>query len=325
MRCRTLAPAVLLASILLARPAGAESTPEDRAAADALYAEAGRLMLAERWAEACPKLEASLRLDPGIGTTLRLGHCYEKTGRTASAWSLYNDAESMARKAQDKRAAEAAQRAQQMEPLLSRIVLDVAPENQAGGVEIRRDGRVIDPGAWASAVPIDPGEHTLEASGPGRLAWKATIRIEARPGKTSVQVPPLQPAPPSATPEGPRPYWGAQRIAGAAIGGAGLLGLAMGAAMGGLAIEKNNASKADCDPKDPRRCTQAGADLRLKAGRFADQATGAFIVGGVLAAAGITVFLTAPKGEDAKKTGQRFEVLPVIGSGTAGLGLRGVW
>jgi hypothetical protein len=59
--------APILASIasmlLLASPVRAQSA-EDRAAADALYAEAGELLKAERFAEACPKLETSQRLDP---------------------------------------------------------------------------------------------------------------------------------------------------------------------------------------------------------------------------------------------------------------------
>jgi hypothetical protein len=182
----------VLAALSMAPPARAQSSAEDRAAADALYEEAGKLMQAKRWAEACPKLEASLKLDPGIGTSLRLGFCYEQLGRTASAWSAYNDAEAMARKAGDKRADEAARHAKEVEHLLSRLQLDVAPENRGGGVEIRRDGKTIDPAAWASAIPIDPGTHVIEASGPGRQPWKMTVTIETKAGTTTIRIPVLE-------------------------------------------------------------------------------------------------------------------------------------
>jgi hypothetical protein len=290
---RALLPGLVLAALAVASPTLADSTPEDRAAADALYDEAGNLMKAERWGEACPKLEASLKLDAGIGTTLRLGYCYEKVGRTASAWTFYNDAESMARKAGDKRAAEAARHAKQIEPLLSRLVLDVAPENRTGGVEIRRDGKAIDAGAWSSAIPLDPGEHVIEASAVGRVAWRVTIRIEAKPGALNVRVPPLAPAPiePVAA-AAPAPFWNGQRLAGVTLGGVGVAGLIVGAAFGGLAIAKKNASNADghCDAKDT--CDATGLGLRADSMRAGNLSTGLFIAGGAFAAGGLIAFLT---------------------------------
>ena len=72
-----------LASV--AQPAQAQS---DSAAARALFAEGRNLMADERYAEACPKFEESLRLDHGMGTQFNLAHCWEKLGRTASAWSM---------------------------------------------------------------------------------------------------------------------------------------------------------------------------------------------------------------------------------------------
>src|SRR5262245_18728599 len=61
---------------------------DDSAAAQALFDQGRKLMESERWAEACPKLEESQRLDPAGGTLLHLALCREHEGRIATAWVL---------------------------------------------------------------------------------------------------------------------------------------------------------------------------------------------------------------------------------------------
>ena len=68
-----------------ALPAWAQPSAADKATAEALFDAALDLMRKGRNEEACPRLEQSHRIDPGIGTLLYLAECYEKTGRTASA------------------------------------------------------------------------------------------------------------------------------------------------------------------------------------------------------------------------------------------------
>jgi serine/threonine-protein kinase len=324
MRHRPLLLVPILAALAIATPARAQSAAEDRAAADALYEEAGNLMKAGRFVEACPKLEASQKLDPGIGTTLRLGYCYEHAGRTASAWSAYNDAEGMARKAGDKRADEAGKRAKQVEPLLSRLVLDVAPENRSGGTEIRRDGRAIDPAAWTSAIPVDPGTHTIEASGAGRLPWKTTITIDAKAGTQTVQVPALAIAPEAPRTEAAAPFWGPLRIAGVAVGSVGLIGVVVGAVFGARTMAKASESNAHCSGS-PALCDPTGLSLRSDAKALAKVADVGLIVGGAAAAAGVVVFLTAPAAKPAAAGRVRFEFVPVPANLGAGARILGAW
>src|SRR5260221_714184 len=81
-----------LLGVALALALGA-ATPRARAdggptePAKALFEEAIKLLDAGRTAEACPKLEESKQLDPRVGTEFELADCYERMGRTASAWS----------------------------------------------------------------------------------------------------------------------------------------------------------------------------------------------------------------------------------------------
>jgi len=299
--------------------------PVDVGRSRVLYDEAGKLMKAGRFAEACPKLEASQKLDPGIGTTLRLGYCMEKVGRSASAWSAYNDAVGMARKAGDKRAEEAAQQAKRIEPTLSRMVLDVAQENRGGGVEVRRDGKVIDAAAWSTALPVDPGPHIIEAQGPGKQSWRTTISIEAKPGTTTVQVPALQNAPPDATlSPSTASFWSTQRVAGTSVAGAGLVGLVVGAIFGARALSQNGDADAQCRPESRDLCNAKGVALHHDALTSAHLSTAALVIGGAALTAGVVLFATASR-EKASAASKRFEVYPLVGAGTGGLVLRVSW
>ena len=84
---RSLVGCLTATLLLLTSPVHAQRAAADKAAAEALFDEALELMQQKRYAEACPKLEQSQRVDAGIGTLLYLGECYEKLGRTASAWA----------------------------------------------------------------------------------------------------------------------------------------------------------------------------------------------------------------------------------------------
>src|SRR5580700_6879370 len=124
-RCLFGAAAVLLV-VMSARPAGAQATAQDQAVAQSLYDEAKKLMTANRWPDACPKLEESQRLDPTPVTEFYLADCYERAGRTASAWTTFLDLAAGEHKNGGTKEAErekvARDRAKALEPKLSQLV-----------------------------------------------------------------------------------------------------------------------------------------------------------------------------------------------------------
>ena len=77
-----------VALLLVVAPARAQApTSTDKVAAEALFEEGRRLVAAGSFVDACPKFADSQRLDPSPGTLLNLASCYEKLGRSATAWA----------------------------------------------------------------------------------------------------------------------------------------------------------------------------------------------------------------------------------------------
>lgn len=181
------------------------AAPSASAQARSLFREARRLMEKGRFAEACPKLQESLRIDPGMGTQFNLAHCWEQLGLTASAWGLFLDVAAAAESSgQRKRERAARQRAAALERKLSRLRIDVVAP--APGMKIVRAGEEVGEGAWNTDVPIDPGTYPIEASAPDKHPWAGEVLVE-KPGETaSIEVPPLQDlAPPVVEAPAPEP------------------------------------------------------------------------------------------------------------------------
>jgi hypothetical protein len=307
MKCRCrgwLLGTIALGATAAAAPAKADPPEaEVRATATALFDEARRLMAAGRVAEACPKLEESLRLSPGIGVLYNLGDCYEKTGRTAAAWRSFRDAAAQANAAeQAKRAAAAQERVRSLEPRLSRLAIEVP--SPAPDIRVTRDG--VDAGlhVWGIEVPVDPGEHRVQATAPGFAPWEQRVRVGEEKDVVRVVVPPLErlqvasrelpaataaPAdlapPPGRVEAKPGPFSGkALGIAGSIAGG---LGMGAGVVLGLLA--KSRADRADCDARD--LCTDAGVAQRADARALGNLGTGIFIAGAAVAATGVALWV----------------------------------
>jgi serine/threonine-protein kinase len=171
--------------------ASAQASASDKAAAEALFDQGVRLMKQNSFADACSKLEESDRIDPAVGTLLYLGECYERAGKTASAWATFREAASLATNSnQADRARVAAARAQDLEPKLSRLSVEVAPEVAAiPGVVVKRGSQRIEPSLYGTQLPVDPGEYKIEVTAPGYEPWRAPIKVEAGGASASVRVP----------------------------------------------------------------------------------------------------------------------------------------
>jgi len=313
----------LALALLFSAPPCRADEAADRAAAEALYELGQRLLRDGNYAEACPKLEASNALEPGVGTLLLLGDCLEKAGKLASGWASFKDAAALARAHGDtERLSIAETRAAALRPRLTYVLYRVSPDAQVSGFELRRGGSLIPQGSWGTPLPTDPGRYELVASAPEHEAWHVTVEVPAKlDGPLTVAVPALKAAHAASPTPGvgaglAEPATGASKPsdqAGSSGSGQrvlGLVSLGVGAAVGiasgtltYLAAKKNHDSKNHCRAGDVTVCTPSGLDERDSAKKLAMLATILGVTGGVFAVAGVTLFLSAPSGDEAQVTG----------------------
>ncbi|HEY6459062.1 MAG TPA: hypothetical protein VIY73_02895 [Polyangiaceae bacterium] len=197
----TLGTALVIACTVAPRTAFAGD--DDVASAQVLFEEGRRLMTQRDWGAACPKLAESQRLSPAIGTEFNLADCWEHLGRLASAWDAFIEVvDQTHRRGELDREHAARQRANLLEPRLGKLVIDVPASARAPGLEVRRDGVPLRDSLWGIPVPIDAGDHRIEASAPGRAPWSATAKTSDGRVAT-LRVPDLAPGPASPTPTAP--------------------------------------------------------------------------------------------------------------------------
>jgi serine/threonine-protein kinase len=309
-----------------------QAQASNNAAAQTLFDTARALMKKGNYAEACPKLEESQRLDPGSGTLLNLGICYEHLGLTASAWTTFIDAAAAAKAAgKADRVKSAQQHADALAPRLTRITIKVT-SNKISGLEVRRDGTVVRAAQWGTAIAADPGPHVIAATATGHKAWQTTVNLQDTKSETVI-VPELEALAPTKSAKAEEPAKteeGAtkkdtrgpadsaetnagqgQRTVALIAGGVGVVGVAVGTVFGFRSKSAHDDAAAHCNGLE---CDSQGVDLSNKARTAGNVSTGAFILGGVgLAAAGVLWF-TAPHGNSVE-----------VGLGIGTMQIAGTW
>jgi hypothetical protein len=185
----------LAAALFVAASPAPSRAAGDEAGARVLFAEGRRLVDAGDYAQACPKFEDSFRLDPGIGTNFNLADCLEHVGRPASAWSRFLDVAAATKAAgQVERERVARARATALEPKLAHLV--VAVTAPVPGLVVERDGVPVGMSSLGIPVPVDPGDHLIEATAPGKKLWSTTATVPDGPMTVAISVAALEDLPP---------------------------------------------------------------------------------------------------------------------------------
>jgi serine/threonine-protein kinase len=324
-------------------PPAAHGQTNDKVAAESLFEEGRSLVQAGKYAEACPKFASSQRLDPSAATLLNLASCYEKLGRSATAWATYKEAASAANAAgRGEYVATAQRHAEALSSRLARLTISVP--QPVRGLQVSRDATRIDDAEWGGAIPIDSGTHTISATAPGYKDWASNVEVEHDGAQVSVTVPTLEALPPEAKPVAPPPatpgtppepipvvvpamrddsmVGRGQRIAGIIVAASGIVGLGVGGAFAFVANSKYHDSLNNCMTGNPNLCDATGVAQRSDARTAGDAASVAVTVGAAAFLGGAILWLTAPSASSAgTSAGLRAGLAPTLG----GAVVRGAW
>jgi hypothetical protein len=310
MRVRSIVVVVLLA----AGSAHAQVDLQAKAQADDLFEAGKKLVATGDFKKACEDFEASIQVLPQLGVQLNLADCYEKVGRTASAWAEWRVTAAAFDKAGNGAKADYAKdRATKLEPKLDKLVVTVdAPD----GVTVKRDGQLLIPALYGKDIPVDEGDHLVEATAPGMQDFSQTAHVSGEGVRITVEVTKLQPPgkgpkpppnpnpnlnpnpnpnPPPIGPIGPIDQGNAghgQRIIGIAVGATGVLALG---GTGVLALMAKSKWQNALDNHCPNmKCDATGLKDHSSAVSLADTATITFAIGAACLAGGVVVYLLAP-------------------------------
>ena len=306
----------LLCSALFAATCPALAQPQKAhapsARAEALVRQGQALLDAGRTDAACRKFEDSESLENNLSTLLHLADCYERAGRTASAWHTFLEAEAVAHDKQDvEREQAAALRVAALEPRLTRVIFVVPVTSRVPGLTVQLGSNAIPASAWGTLMPVDPGVQMITASAKGYRSWRFELDARGPDRRFHVNVPMLNPAP---DPVSNRR--GIFRTAGVVTGSVGLAGIGAGAVFNALSHSNDDAGTC------ARGVVQCNSDKATRAG-YSTASTVSFALGGALIATGVTLFVLAPGPDDKEQHALR--VAARYASSGGRLQLEGAW
>ena len=309
MTSKCAAGAMALAFItFMAIPASAQQ--EDlKARAQELFQQGLAAVDAGDCARAVPLFRRSQTMFSARGTLLNLADCEIKLGKVASAWKHLNELVTQLVPG-DPRLAFALEKMTALEPRIPRLVIEI-PSGAPSPTALFMDGDSLPIASIGAELPVDPGDHVLAVTWPGRQTKETRIALAegarqvahldplaspplalplASPPQPAPVANPTAPPPPVADSQPPSSY---RRPLGFIVGGIGLAAIGVGAVTGILAIGTKSDLEAECP--DPSSCrTVEGRDLASKGEALTTTSTVAFIVGLAGLGSGIALVLTAP-------------------------------
>jgi hypothetical protein len=241
---------------------------------------------------ACSRFEASEKLDPKLGTLLNLADCFEKDGRTASAWERFDEAVTLVKTHPDDRGDYALKRRDDLTPRLAKLRLAVT--QGAEKLAVYRDGIAVAEEMFGLPIAVDPGPIKLAVRrGDETLDKRSVVAKPAEEVEVALDLAAISKAHP------PKTRFSrvsrAQRTAGFAVGAVGLAGLVTFAILEGAAYGQ----KAKADGVGGCRdgyCSPDGYALEHKAGDLAEAGQWVGVASAAVVAIGATLLLTAPRG-----------------------------
>lgn len=289
---RSTAAGLLLLGALASSPARAEQPPapvllSTEGRADQLFHSGEKKFDSGDYAGACADFGESLKLGPKLGTLLNLALCHETIGKPVTAWHEFAHAAAWAvQNNQRDRYEFATQHVRALEPKLPRVVLQLPADRAIDGIDL--DGEPVPEPRWYMPLYLDPGEHHVAVTAPGKERTTVAFRVTASPGDQLVYIPRLVDAKPPAPGPTVDPT---RRLLGLVGLGLGATGAIVGTTFGVLAIT--------ADERDPVVQERATAATVAFVGAAAFGAAGGFLLWTSTRAPAGAAVRTAPRRDGA--------------------------
>ena len=316
----------VLCALSWTQPARAQG---DASRAEALFKEAVAARASGDNATACAKFAESATLLERPSTLVNLAQCEMDQGKLGSAY-VHAKKGLLAMAPDDQRLPAAKKLVDELAPRVPRITIKV-PKELPEDARVRLDGKEVDKATLAQPIPVDPGEHEVSLTAKGYTDSTSTITVVEKDTPTieltlGVARSSLAPA------EGerrdvpgelqrPRESGTGQKVAGFVLGAVGVGALAVGGVFGILTFKDLGDAEDDPTLCPDKACTPAGREQVDGAETKGWVSTIALGAGAALVAAGTILVLTAPSGEEPKKTtgARSVRLAPAVAPGTAGL------
>lgn len=197
------------------------------------------------------------------------------------------------------------------------MIIEADPE---GPVAVTLDNQAIGAAAFGTPMPVDPGDHVLQATAPDRAPFQTTFHVANGDGDRTLRVPDLAPlaGEPAAAADGPAPRPVAApdqaahghapviRTLGFVTGGVGLAALGVGAFFGFRAFADKDAAEKACGASF---CTSAGNDSKSAMQVDEVVSTVGFIAGAAALGAGVYLVLSS-RHPESKAARLEFRIAP---------------
>jgi hypothetical protein len=301
MRARLgLAGLVLVSTLLASAHAHAEDA-RDPAAAEELFRQGRAASQQKDFTTACAKFRESNRLDPAVGTVFNIADCEEKLGRLATSWTLFQEVVQRL-PSDDERRAIAKERARSLEARVPTLTIHLAHSDRTD-VVVRRDGVVLGAASLDTALPVDPGEHTVIVEAPGTQSALFTSQVgasehaslEVKLGTLSTTTEPPKDTASRTSAPAAQPSHTAAFV----VGGVGVAGVLTGVVAGLIVLNKKSTVNSECPDKV---CSQAGLDAAHSGKAFGVVTTIGLVAGALGLGTATYLFLSAPAGESPRSS-----------------------
>jgi hypothetical protein len=198
-RLHRLSAIVVAAALALSTRARADDVHDQNLiAARELFTQATQDEADKHWAAALEKLQKVFAIKPTAGVRFHIANCEEGLGQLAKALDDYTRA---ATQAQSENAVDVLKIApDKIADLRARVpwLTLVVPDDVKDTAQVKLDGAPIAPALWGTQMPVDPGDHRVEASARGRAGFSTVITLAVRNVKVlSINLAPA--TPPKAT------------------------------------------------------------------------------------------------------------------------------